>query len=147
MSHENWHHKVSCVLWRFIMCTWLALEFTVRHSESTPFALVLWFSRERKAAPRYRRLLSTLSKHADPSLFTIDTAISKRQEFYSFHFKNFGNTKLFLFTDLFFLFHYWRKLRGKSWHWILRLPFSYRMTENLKEKPINVTYATVFCFS
>lgn len=71
-----------------------------------PPPLHLWFSRERKAAPRYRRLLSTLSKHADPSLFTIDTAISKRQEFYSFHFKNFGNTKLFLFTDLFFLFHY-----------------------------------------
>lgn len=114
MFPENWHHKVSCVLWRFIMCTWLALEFTLSGTQRIhPLCTCLWFSRERKAVPHYRKL-STLSKYAGPSLFTIDTAISKRQEFYSFHFKNFGNTKLFLFTVMFFLFHYWRKLRGKS---------------------------------
>lgn len=93
----------------YLARTWVHCQALRIH----PLCTCLWFSRERKAAPHYRRLLSTLSKYADPSLFTIGTAISKRQEFYSFHFKNFGNTKLFLFTDLFFYFSLLKKIERK----------------------------------
>lgn len=92
----------------------------VRHSENSILSLFVVSVGQGKAVPRY---LPQTSPHlatlptADPSSLSkhAGTSISKGQEFYSFYFKNFGNTRLFC---LLFVFYYWRKLRGKSSHWM-----------------------------